>query len=77
MVNVTIESFIRNIGRCIGLIRNYPKGSVDLFVVFREEHYPGSTFLHEKDAKGNRQDIVCEASGLTHMNWQHCIYFID
>ena len=76
-VNVTIESVIRTIGRCVGLKINYPKGSSDLFVTSMEECHHGDTLLYVKDVKDNMQEIVCEASEPTCMNRQCYVEFLD
>ena len=77
IVYIAIDKVVINSGKCVGLTKNYPKGSGDIFIAFIEECHPGSCLLHLKETRGDRQDIVCETSGPAHVNRKFHFDFLD
>ena len=77
MAHISIETFIRITGKCVGLTKIYLKDSGHMTISFMEYYYHGSYSLHVKETTGDRQDIVCEDAILTHVSRQFYIDYFD
>ena len=76
-VKIDGGNIIRSVDKCFNLSENYPKGDGDTFRGHMEECHHSSLLFHAKNTKGNRQDIITESAGPTHMNRTCYVEFLD